>query len=105
MSRSRWKRRERETARLLGTERLPSNGRAQPDIIAGGWAVEHKSRETLPAWLTSALDQAARNAPDGTRPVMVLTAGQGPGRPLRSVVVLRFEDWRPAGGKGKGCGP
>jgi hypothetical protein len=92
-ARARWKRRERATARLLGTERVPSNGHAQPDIVTGGWAVEHNSRETLPVWLTRAVDQARRNAGDGCTPAVVLAAGQGAGRPLRRVVLLDFGDW------------
>lgn len=92
-SSNRWKRRERETAAALGVTRLPSNGRAQADIHAGGWAIEHKSRESLPAWLTVAVNQARRNTPAGMRPAVVLTAGQGAGKPLRRLVVLELADW------------
>ncbi len=92
MSDKRWKARERATARLLGTTRLPSNGRAQPDIVtATGWAIEHKSCQRLPAWLLRAVDQAAKNAPPGTRPAVVLVARPAPGWPLRRLVALDFE--------------
>lgn len=89
----RWKRHERETATLLGSVRLPSNGRAQPDIIAGPFAVEHKSRETLPQWLASAIAQAQRNAGDGQTPLLILTTPNGRGRKPTRLVVLDFGDF------------
>ncbi len=95
-SRARWKRREREAARMLGTERLPSSGRGAPDALATvgpqTLAVEHKSRESLPAWLTDAMAQAVRNAPVGALPVVVLTAGAGPGKALHRLAVVRLRD-------------
>jgi hypothetical protein len=95
MTDARWKRQERETARLLGTRRLPNTGHGQPDLRIEGWAVEHKSRRTLPAWLTGALDQAARNTVPGARPAVILTA-PGRGRRLRRVVVMDLAVWRSA---------
>ncbi len=65
MTDKRWKARERQTARLLGTERLP-------------------------LWLLRAVDQAARNALAGTHPAVVLVAQPAPGWPLRRIVVLDF---------------
>ncbi len=92
-SRPRWKRREREAARL------PNTGRASPDIVAtvGGQrlAVEHKSRASLPGWLLDAVAQAERNAPEGALPVVLLSAGAGPGRPLHRLAVVRLSDLPP----------
>jgi hypothetical protein len=96
MTDKRWKARERATARLLGTKRLPSNGHAQADIHAtvGGYtlAVEHKSRESLPAWLTEAMAQSVRNAPAGSLPVVAITAGAGPGKPCHRLAMVRLVD-------------
>ena len=50
-----------EIARALDGQRLPNNGQAQPDVIAGHLAVEVKCCE-LPQWLQDALSQAQRNA-------------------------------------------
>lgn len=88
-----WKARERQTAALLGTARLPSNGKGQPDLLAqvAGHvlAVEHKSlKGVLPAWLTGALDQAARNAPAATSPVVIVAASAGAGKPCRRVALI-----------------
>ncbi len=91
MTDTRWKARERQTARLLGTERLPSNGRAQPDMVTpSGWSIEHKSVENVPLWLLRAVDQAARDAPPGARPATVLVCQPAPGWPLRRLVVMDF---------------
>ena len=75
----RWKHLERETARELGAERLPSNGRAQPDIIAGRLAIEHKARQILPKWLLAVWEQATRNARAGQTPLLVLSMPWGTG--------------------------
>ena len=91
-SRTRWKRHERTTARLLGTERLPNSGGGQADCIAGPFAVEHKLRKELPAWRWAALDQARRNAREGQMPLVVLAEATS-GRRTRHVVVLDFGDW------------
>ena len=89
----RWKRTEREVAHALGTSRLPNTGRAQPDIIAGPFAIEHKMRTTLPRWLLDALAQARRNARPDQTPIVILTHPRGQGRKPLRLVVLAFEDW------------
>ena len=92
----RWKDRERAAARMLGTERIPSSGKAAPDalpVIAGRIiGLEHKSRESLPTWLTQAMAQAARNAPAGALPVVAISAGAGPGRALHRLAIVRLAD-------------
>lgn len=72
MTASRWTRAEREIARTLGTERLPNSGAGQPDCRAGGVAYQIKTTKALPAWLRDAVAQAARDAGDGERPVVIL---------------------------------
>ena len=95
-ARTRWKDRERVAARFLGTERLPNCGKGAPDAPAtlGGqtFAIEHKSRESLPDWLTEAMAQAIRNCPAGAVPLVALTAGAGPGKANHRYVVLRLRD-------------
>ena len=85
----RWKRHEREIARLLGGQRLPNNGRGQADVISGSLAVEVKCRE-LPQWLVNALAQAERNAPVGMVPVVVLVDSRR-GVKAKRVAVMDFE--------------
>ena len=102
---ARWKRAERATAKLLGTTRIPNNGRGQPDCVAGPFAVEHNLRRQLPAWLWAALAQATRNAGEGQTPIVVLSACGGQGQRTRRVVVLELGDWLalhgPAGMQGE----
>ncbi len=89
-SAARWKRQEREIAAALGGVRLPNSGRGQPDVIAGNLAVQVKTRATPPAWLTAALNEAARDAaatgPEAV-PVVALS-GVTAGRKARRLVVL-----------------
>ena len=86
-----WKRQERQVAAMLGTTRNPNNGQQQTDIDAGPFAVEHKARKSLPAWLTDALQQA-RNSADGRTPVVVLTEVRR-GVKAKRYVLLDFSDW------------
>ncbi len=89
MSGGRWKRQEREVAAALGTRRLPNSGGGQPDLRAGGWAVQVKTRASVPAWLWAVLAQAARDAGEGERPAVVL-AEVSQGRKARRLVMLDF---------------
>ena len=88
-----WKALERRVAEVLGGERVGCTGQATADVLTpGGFAVEVKHREKLPAWLTGALAQAERNAPEGYLPLVVLHEH---GR-HDSLVVLRlslFTEW------------
>ena len=93
MADSLWKQRERQTATMLGTIRIPSSGKRAPDMLAElhghTLAVEHKSlKGALPLWLSRALDQAGRNAPVDTTPVVIVASSTGPGRPIRRVAML-----------------
>ncbi len=90
---TRWKRQEREIAAALGGVRLPNNGFGQPDVRAGRFAIQVKSRQTLPAWLTEAVDQAERDAAAGETPVLVVSQ-VSQGRKARRLVVLDFDHWR-----------
>lgn len=89
-----WKRNERAIAARLGGRRVPVTGRArgdQPDIDHPLWAVEAKTRRTLPAWLHDALAQARAAARPGQVPIVVLhQTGQ---HHADDLVVLRLADF------------
>jgi hypothetical protein len=92
VSASRWKRHERETARALGTTRLPNSGAGQPDCRPPGWAVQVKTRATVPDWLFVALDQATRDAGPGERAAVVLV-NVSQGVKARRLVLLPWADF------------
>ncbi len=89
-----WKRTERAIAQRLGGRRVPVSGRARgatPDVAHARWSVEVKQRQTLPAWLETALEQAQAAARNGQVPIVVLhAAGQAH---ARDVVLLRLADF------------
>jgi hypothetical protein len=97
VSAARWKNQERQIAAALGTRRLPKTGQGQPDIRASGWAVQVKTRKTLPAWLTAAMAQAQRDAGADERPAVGLAA-VSQGRKARRLVVLEFATWQALAG-------
>lgn len=91
---SAWKHAERQLARLIGGQRLPNNGYGQPDVTVAGavdtWALEVKHRESLPAWLTAAVDQSDRNAGVDRIPALVLVhCSQG--RKARRLLVVDLD--------------
>lgn len=56
-----WKAVERRIAKYLGGERVPITGRQRgsaPDIKHEWLSIEVKQRESLPAWVHDAMDQA-----------------------------------------------
>ena len=92
MSEPRWKRHERLIARLLGGQRLPNTGRRAPDALAGPWAIEVKTRRTLPKWLLTAIAQAEEGArATGRLPLLVLTHAPGKGRKARRFALMPLE--------------
>jgi hypothetical protein len=105
---SRWKDRERVVARALGTERIANNGTGQHDIFCQLWgiafSIEHKSKESLPAWLTDAMAQAVRNSPADHVPIVALSAGAGPGKPNHRYLVVRLSDVEALAGNQKNAG-
>lgn len=61
MSDKAWKRSERETAGLIGGERVPITGRQRgdaPDVWHDWLSVECKHRKGVPKWLRTAVSQA-----------------------------------------------
>ncbi len=54
----RWKKQEREVARLFMGERIPNNGFGQPDVITDELAIQVKTRLAMPDWFTKAVDQS-----------------------------------------------
>lgn len=81
---------ERAICRYLGAERIAGSGRRDGD---GGWyALEAKSREKLPAWLTAAMAQAERLSRPEQLAVLVLH--QLGDRHDDDLVVVRLRDFR-----------
>jgi hypothetical protein len=91
MASSKWKRNERVAARMLGTERIPSNGKPQPDYIIEGFSIESKERKSLPALFKSAMAQAERNKVEGTAPMLVMQEARGPGFPVQRYAVIPMQ--------------
>lgn len=88
-----WKQAERRIAGMLGGERVPVTGRqrgATPDVEHPVLSIEVKARETLPAWLLDALEQARAASGGGRLPVAVLHQDRKPYRD--ALCVLRLED-------------
>ena len=99
-----WKAVERRIAKYLGGERVPITGRQRgsaPDIKHEWLSIEVKQRESLPAWVHDAMDQAVQSAvkpelrisqPKGPLPVVIL---HETGKRIEDdYVVLRLEDFR-----------
>lgn len=92
MDKNRWKRIERAVAKKLGGKRLPINGRGkQADVETPCLAVEVKSRQTLPAWLTHAMSQSAAGCKPGQIGLVILhLIGAKHGADM---VLLRLDDF------------
>ena len=67
-----WKATERTIANRLGGERVGCTGAATPDVVTDRLAVEVKTRNSLPDWLSKGLAQADTNASDDKVPVLIL---------------------------------
>ncbi len=80
---------ERATAAAFGGERIAGVGRR--DVSCERWSIECKSRETLPKWLTGAMEQAERLARPDTLALVVLHALGS--RHDDDLVVLRRRDF------------
>lgn len=84
----RWKVQERETARILGGQRVGPTGKATVDVLSARFGVEVKSRKSLPGWLTGAIDQAERNCPPDKAPLLVLCHCPGQGIKIRRYAIV-----------------
>ena len=89
--RARWKAHERETAAILGGERVPSNGKRQVDIEHPYFFIEHKERRAVPEWWSKAWDQLA-DCPADKVPLLVFVYPPGQGRRVQRYAVLRLDD-------------
>jgi hypothetical protein len=103
MGEPRWKAHERAVARLLGGARQPNTGRRGPDALSPIWAIEVKTRRTLPKWLIAAMGQAQEAAKaTGRLPLVVLTHAPGRGRRAQRYALLPLEtlvSWRDDGAR------
>ena len=72
MVRTGWKRQERQVAAVMGGTRTPNDGKRSPDVVTERFAIEVKSRKSLPTWLWAAVAQSQRNA-NGKLPLLVLS--------------------------------
>jgi hypothetical protein len=89
---AKWKRCEREVAKLLGGQRQPITGRPGADVLTFRWACEVKTRARLPLWLERAFNQAEAAAKEtGRTPLLVLVHTPGQGRKARRLAVLPLE--------------
>lgn len=91
-SAQRWKRQEREIAAALGGVRLPNSGKGQPDVLAGNLAIQAKTTQALPGWLTAAMDQAHRDAGPDHLPIVVLNEVRQ-GSKARRLVMLDLDQF------------
>ena len=86
-----WKDLERVAARRLNGKRTGNLGVAAADVVSDRLSIECKSRESLPKWLTGAVEQAVRNIEDGRVPVVVLH--QKHRRHDDDLVMMRLSDF------------
>ncbi len=94
MSRATWKRTEREIAGIIGGERVPVSGRQrgdQPDVRHDWLSMEVKHRQSIPAWLTTALSQARAAMRGDQLPVAIIHRHGA--RHSEDIVVLRLADF------------
>ena len=91
IARDRGKRLERHIAKRVGGHRVGVTGLATCDVSMPGFSIEAKSRQTVPAWINDALDQAATNGDADTTPIVILH--QTGWRHERDIVMLRMAAW------------
>lgn len=90
--RSRWKRHERESAKIIGGERQPSNGKRQEDISHPIFAIEQKERKTVPSWWTEAMSQLEHVDPTKIPVLVFIHAPNIKGKKLQRYAILKLED-------------
>ena len=89
-----WKRAERTIAARLGGRRVPITGRQRgnvPDVEHPAFAVEVKSRKTLPTWLHNAMTQAIAARRGAQLPLVILH--ETGTRHADDLVLVRFGAW------------
>lgn len=88
-----WKNHERQTAKDLGTQRQPSNGRRAADILTDRFFIEHKQRKTVPEWWKKAIEQL-KPCPPHQIPLLVFALAPGvPGVKVQKYAILRWQDF------------
>jgi hypothetical protein len=91
MTDKKWKAHERESAKIIGGKRQPSQGIAAADIIHDRFLVEHKSTKVIPKWLKEMLAQVFDTKSDLIPLGIVVMHREGKAR-LDRMAVLRLED-------------
>lgn len=100
MPNEQWKKRERTIGKRLGTQRIPSSGRATPDLRLppgeakphNGLAIESKCWSGIQPRFWDALVQARKNASDNEVPVAIISeSNRVKGRTPRFAVVMDFD--------------
>ena len=99
-SRRSWKQHESLVAASLQGTRNPLTGIPNCDVDAGPFAVEVKTRERFPKWLTHAVQQA-KDAAGTTRTGIVVLVESRQGVKARRYVLLTLEDWQQWHGTGE----
>ena len=92
-NRQRGKALERFVAKDLGGRRVGILGQEDVILYHGGFSLECKERQKLPAIIWASMEQAIRNAKkSGLRPGVILHE-LGKGHP-GDIVMIRYEDFR-----------
>lgn len=89
-----WKTVERNIAKIIGGERVPITGRqrgSSPDILHPYLSVEVKERQTLPAWIHEAMEQAVAASLEKTPIVILHEKGS---KYENDLVVMKLSDFR-----------
>ena len=90
-----WKRAEKRIAKVIQGERTSHQhlGLRSCDIQTERYAVEVKSRKSLPLWFIEAMKQAERNTPQGKIAVLILHK-DGWRYDTDDLVLMRIGDWK-----------
>ena len=87
-----WKNTERQTAKMLGGQRVGNRGTNTEDVSHGWLSVECKHRKEIPSWLKLAMWQARTNAAADKLPVVILH--ESGARHTDNLVVIRMADFQ-----------
>ena len=98
MTGTKWKREERNIARILGGERSSEQGKSSPDVTTKWLKVEVKDRQGLPKWITSGLAKSRSHAAPGQLGILIMHEAGNRDR-LVVLSLKDFVDWFGGGRK------